>query len=313
MVGPAGCGTDDDGMASADGGGSEGDGSGSGGGSMSDGGGMETGSGGGSASADSGPDPDESGSADASASATDSSGDTSNPAGLGPAPIELGLPTDLAAAGSYVLLGTTGITNVTGSTITGGHVGLSPAAASFITGFALEADASNTFATSPSVVPPARVYASDYASPTPANLTSAVSSMEAGYTDGAGRPNPDFLDLEGGDLSGLTLEPGLYRWGTTVVIPEDVTIEGAAEDVWIFQVANDLDLSTATQIILSGGAQPSNIFWVVAGQVTIHADAHFEGIILSQTAITLQTNATMNGRALAQSLIAIDDNDVTAP
>jgi len=47
--------------------------------------------------------------------------------------------------------------------------------------------------------------------------------------------------------------------------------------------------------------------------VTIHANAHFEGIILSQTAITLQTSASLHGRALAQSLVAIDDNALTAP
>jgi len=51
----------------------------------------------------------------------------------------------------------------------------------------------------------------------------------------------------------------------------------------------------------------------VAGQATIHANAHFEGIILSQTAITLQTMASMHGRALAQTLIALDNNAVTAP
>jgi hypothetical protein len=58
-----------------------------------------------------------------------------NPAGLGPAPVEIGASTNLAAAGSYVLLAKTGITNVTASAITGGNLGLSPAAASFITGF----------------------------------------------------------------------------------------------------------------------------------------------------------------------------------
>ncbi len=66
-------------------------------------------------------------------------------------------------------------------------------------------------------------------------------------------------------------------------------------------------------MLLSGGAQPKNIFWQVAGEVTIHADAHFEGIILGQTGITLQTQASMDGRAFAQSLIALDNNAITAP
>lgn len=236
-----------------------------------------------------------------------------NPAGLGPAPVELGSVTDLTAAGSYVLLAKTGITNVTGSTITGGHLGLSPAAATFITGFSLIADSTTTFSISSSVVAPSRVYASNYGDPTPANLTAAVLGMQAAYTDAASRTTPDFLNLGSGDIGGETLAPGLYKWGSTVTIPEDVTINGGASDVWIFQISNDLDLSTDTSVILAGGAQAENIFWQVAGQATVHAGAHFEGILLSQTAITLQTNATMVGRALSQTLVAIDDNAITAP
>ncbi|MDQ3034110.1 MAG: ice-binding family protein [Myxococcota bacterium] len=240
-------------------------------------------------------------------------GGGTNPLGLGPAPVSLGSTTDLTAAGSYVLLAKTGITNVTGSSITGGNVGVSPAAASFITGFALTADATNVFSTSPSVVAPGRIYASDYAAPTPTNLTTAVLDMESAYSDAAGRSGPDFLDLEGGNLAGLTLTPGLYTWGTSVTIPENVTISGGANDVWIFQVAGDLDLAAAKTILLSGGAQARNITWVVAGAVAIGADAHFEGVILSATAITLQTGASLHGRALAQTLVALDDNAITAP
>ena len=133
-----------------------------------------------------------------------------NPAGLGPAPVDVGAAGNLAAPGSYVLLAKTGITNVTGSAVTGGEVGLSPAAASFITGFSLTADPSNVYATSASVVAPSKVYAADYATPTPADLTSAVLGMETAYTDAAGRTPPDHLNLSSGDLGGLTLAPGLY-------------------------------------------------------------------------------------------------------
>jgi Ice-binding-like len=236
-----------------------------------------------------------------------------NPAGLGPAPLDLGGASDPAAAGSYVLLAKTGITNVTGSSITGGDLGLSPAAASFITGFSLIADSTNVYSTSASVVSPGKVYASNYAVPTPSNLTTAVLAMEASYSDAASRTNPDFLNLGSGEIGGETLVPGLYQWGTGVTIPTDVTIAGGANDVWIFQISNDLDLSTSTNVILSGDAQAKNIFWQVAGGVTIHANGHFEGVILSKTGITLQTTASLHGRALAQSLVAIDDNAITAP
>lgn len=236
-----------------------------------------------------------------------------NPSGLGPAPVDLGSTADLAAAGSYVLLAKTGVTNVTGSAITGGHVGLSPAAASFITGFAMTADPTNVFSSSAVVVAPGKIYASNYAVPTPTHLTTAVLSMQTAYTDAAGRTHPDFLNLGSGNIGGQTLVPGLYTWGTGVTIPADVTIAGGANDVWIFQISNDLDLSTAKKVILSGGAQAKNIYWQVSGSVTLHATSHFEGVILSKTGITLQTTATLHGRALAQSLVALDDNAVTAP
>lgn len=231
----------------------------------------------------------------------------------GPAPIDLGTIADLATAGAYALIGKTGITNTTGTLITGGHLGVSPAAATAITGFALVPDSSMAFSTSVSVAAPWRIYAADYASPTPANLTAAILSMEMGYTDGAGRVGPDFLNLASGDIGGLTLAPGLYTWGSAVSISSSVTISGGAEDTWIFQVTGDLSQSVGTNVILAGGAQAANIWWVVSGQATIQPNAHFEGIILSQTGITLQTNASLHGRALAQSLVALDDNMITVP
>jgi len=250
---------------------------------------------------------------DAVAGGPDADTSPPNPDGLGPAPVVLGGAGDLAAPGSYVMLAKTGITNVTGSSITGGNLGLSPAAASFITGFALTMDPSNVFSTSVAVVAPSKVYASNYAVPSPSNLTTAVLAMQAAYTDAAGRTRPDFLNLASGNLGGLTLVPGLYTWGTGVTIPSDVTIAGGANDVWIFQISNGLDLTAARSVILSGGAQAKNIFWQVAGSATLHAGSHLEGVILCKTGITLQTTATLHGRALSQSLVALDDNAVTAP
>src|SRR5205085_4149133 len=121
-------------------------------------------------------------------------------------------------------------------------------------------------------------------------------NMESAYTDAASRPTPDFLELGTGNIGGLTLAPGLYKWTSTVTIPSDVTVSGGANDVWIFQTTGDLTMSAAKNVTLSGGALAKNIFWQVAGQVTVGANSHFEGIILGKTSVTLQTGATMNGR-----------------
>jgi hypothetical protein len=137
--------------------------------------------------------------------------------------------------------------------------------------------------------------------------------MQTAYTDAAGRTNPTATELGAGNIGGLTLAPGLYKWGTGVTIPTDVTLSGGANDVWIFQVAQNLNLSSATKIILAGGAQASNVFWVVAGQTTIGTTAVFNGNILDQTAIVLNTGATLNGRALAQSAVTLDASSVSIP
>jgi hypothetical protein len=236
-----------------------------------------------------------------------------NPLGAGPASLELGLAVNPAAPGSFVLLGKTAITNATGSKISGGDVGLSPAAASYLVGFSPVADGSNVFSTSIAVAAPGKIFAADYAVPTPANLTTAILAMEAAYADAAGRSPPDFLNVGAGNLGGLTLAPGLYTWGTSLTIPADVTFAGGANDVWILQVAGDLDIATAKHVILSGGARADHIFWQVAGQTVVHANAAFAGIILCKTAISFQTNASLIGRAFAQTMVALDDNAMTAP
>lgn len=211
----------------------------------------------------------------------------------------------LGTAGDYVILAKTAINNNPTSAITG-DLGLSPAAGSYITGFALTANTG--YATSDQVT--GQIFAADMADPTPSNLTTAVENMITAYNDAAGRVNPDFFELYDGNIGGKTLTSGLYKWTNTVLIPTDITISGTAEDVWIFQIAENLTLSSAVNITLSGGALAENIFWQVAGEVTVGTTTHFEGVILSMTGITLNSGATLNGRMLAQTAVVLDGNTV---
>lgn len=215
---------------------------------------------------------------------------------------------NLGTSGNYVLLAKTAISTVPASAITG-DVGVSPAAETYITGFNLT-DATG-YATSPQVT--GKVYASDMASPTPSNLTTAVSDMETAFTDAAGRVDPDFFELHVGDIGGKTLIPGLYKWTNTVIAPGSFEISGDENAIWIFQIAGDLTVSSDINVTLAGGAQAKNIFWQVSGEVNIGTNAHFEGIILSMTAINLNTGASLTGRALAQSAITLDQNVITQP
>jgi hypothetical protein len=221
----------------------------------------------------------------------------------GPAPVLLG------SAGNYVILAKAAISS-TGTTAVTGNLGLSPAAATYITGFSLIADATNVFSTSNLVT--GQIFAADYANPTPVNLTTAVDDMMTAYTDAAGRA-PDVTELGAGNIGGMTLIPGTYKWGTGVLIPTDVTLLGGPNDVWIFEIAQGLVMSSGTNIILSGGAQAKNIFWQVFGIVDLGTTSHLEGIALVQTAITLNTGASVNGRLLAQTAVTLDANAVVQP
>lgn len=222
----------------------------------------------------------------------------------GPAPVLLG------TAGNFAILAKSAISTVPASVITG-HIGVSPAAATYLTGFSLVADATNVFSTSPQII--GKAYAADYAVPTPTNLTTAVGDMETAYTDAAGRPTPDFLELGTGNIGGLTLYPGLYKWTSTILVPTNVTLSGGPNDVWIFQTSGDFTMAAAKNIFLSGGAQAKNVFWQIAGNMTVGTGSHFEGIMLCQTDITMLTGSTMNGRMLAQTAVSLQQATVTQP
>ncbi len=210
---------------------------------------------------------------------------------------------NLGVAGDFVILSKTGITSVYKSSITG-DIGTSP-----ITGAAMVVDCTEVTGS---------VFSVDAAGPackttSATMLTSAIGDMQTAYTDAAGRSNPDYLNLGAGTIGGKTLLPGLYKFTSSVNIPTDITISGSSTDVFIFQIAGTLKMSSGVRVTLEGGAQAKNIFWQVAGAVTFGTTSHFEGNILGQTGINMQTGATINGRMLAQTAVTLQMNTVNKP
>jgi hypothetical protein len=212
---------------------------------------------------------------------------------------------NLGTASNFVVLTKTGITT-TGVTRITGNIGVSPIAATAITGFGLMLDRSGTF--SRSFLVNGRVYAANYRSPTPSMLTTAVSDMQTAYTNAAGRTNPTKTELGAGNIGGMTLKPGLYKWSSNVTIPKDVVLSGGVNDVWIFQIAGTLKISSGKDVILKGGAQAKNIFWQVAGVTNLGSTSIFNGTILDKTAVTMQSGAVLNGKALAQTNVTLIAN-----
>jgi hypothetical protein len=232
-------------------------------------------------------------------------------AAQGAQPAASPLPVYLGAATHFAILSKAGITNVPISNITG-DMGVSPIASTAITGFSLVADSTNRFSRSYQVH--GKIYAANYAAPTPTMLTTAVSNMERAYTNAAGRA-PNFTGLYAGNLSGRTLAPGVYKWSTGVLVTTNVTLQGPSTGVWIFQIAGNLTLASGAKVLLKGGALARNIFWQVGGGVgaEIGTTAHVEGTILAKKAIHLRTGASLNGRALAQTAVTLAKNKIVIP
>jgi hypothetical protein len=222
---------------------------------------------------------------------------------ISPAPINLG------TSGNFTILTETGI-STTGVTSIIGDIGVSPIAATAITGFGLIKDASNQFSLTPIVT--GKVYAANYAAPTPSNMTTAVSDMKTAFTTANGLTYPaPKVQMYAGDISGRTLSPGVYKWSTGVLITSTgVTLSGGPNDVWVFQIAQNLTVNNGAIITLAGGAQAKNIFWVVSGKATLGTTVNFKGVILSKTLISLNTGATVTGKLLAQTAVTLIANSV---
>ena len=212
------------------------------------------------------------------------------------------LAVNLGSAANFSVLAKTGIQAGSGTQVVG-NIGVAPAAATYMTGFGLVEDFSGRFSTS-SLIEDGMAYASDYSLPTPTEMTKAIGDMQAAYTDAAGRA-PGATELGAGNISGMTLVAGVYRWSSGLLINTDVTLSGSPTDVWIFQVAQTLTLANGIHVNLIGGAQASNIYWQVAMGSSLGTGSVFNGNILDQTAIVVNTGAVMNGKALAQTAVTV--------
>jgi Ice-binding-like/Bacterial Ig-like domain len=204
-------------------------------------------------------------------------------------------PVPMGSAASFEVLAGSTVTNTGPTIITGGDLGLSPGSA--VTGFPPG-----------TLVPPAVMHVTD---PTAAQ---AELDLTTAYLYAAGLPGGAVLP---GNLSGLTFAPGLYTNSSTVVLTAgNVTLDaqGNANAVFIFQVGSTLTTIGSTQVILAGGAQAKNVFWQVSSSATLGTNSIFEGTILSLQSITLDTGATLTGRALARNgAVTMDSSTVTAP
>ncbi|MBE0645384.1 MAG: DUF3494 domain-containing protein [Bacteroidetes bacterium] len=206
-------------------------------------------------------------------------------------------PLDLDCAETFAVLAGSTITS-TGFSVISGNVGLSPGSA--------------TVGFPPAIVVNGALHIND------ALANNGQSCLTIAYNDAAGRtpvPSGPFLNPGSGNIGGLTLVAGLYKFTSTASITgSNVTLTGGANDVWIFQIASNLVVGNGVHVVLSGGAQANNIFWQVGTSATIGTTAMMKGSILADQSISLNTGAVLDGRALARiGAVTIDGNAVTKP
>lgn len=215
-------------------------------------------------------------------------------------------------AGQFTLLAKAGITNVPTSVITG-NIGVSPIAASAMTGLALIYDAAHPeYQTSAQIT--GMVFAADYGGTTPSIMTALVGDMMSAYSAvGAFQTSGDGLNRHAGLLSGKTLEAGVYEWNTDVSFSQDLYLQGSETDVFVFKIIGNLVVGSSAAVVLQGGVVASNVVWRTTGYVDIGTHAHMEGSFYVKTAATLKTGASLHGRIFAQTAITLDRVTITTP
>ncbi|HXD91818.1 MAG TPA: ice-binding family protein [Bacteroidia bacterium] len=212
---------------------------------------------------------------------------TTSPATTTPNPVVIPTQTtvqtsiSLASTSTFAILAGSAI-NSTGATNINGDLGLSPG--SSVGGF-----------------PPGVLVGTQHINDPIA--AQAKLDLTAAYNDAAGRTCTDIVTLSG-NLGGLTLTPGLYKSTSSLAISSgDLTFDakGNANAVFIIQIASTLTTTSGRQVILSGGALASNIFWQVGSSATFGTTSVFKGTVMAMQSITFDTGASIDGRALART------------
>jgi type VI secretion system secreted protein VgrG len=195
----------------------------------------------------------------------------------------------LGTAATFAVLGGSTVTN-TGSTAITGDLGVWPGLA--ITGF-----------------PPGTVTGTTHAGD--AVALQAQSDVTTAYNDLAGQPCN--TNLTGQDLGGMTLTPGAYCFSTSAQLTGTLTLnaQGSATAVFVFQIGSTLTTASNSSVLLINSGQSCNVFWQVGSSATLGTGTAFAGNILALTSITLNTNASMTGRALARNgAVTLDTNNI---
>ena len=199
---------------------------------------------------------------------------------------------DLGTAQSFAVLAGSGITNTGPTTITG-DVGSHPTTTQ--TGFgSVTLTGTNHFGD--------------------ATTQAAKTDLTAAYIDAAGQGPQIPITADLGTMSPLT--PGVYNSGSSIGLTGTLILDGGGDPdaVFVFQAGSTLTAETSSSVVLINGAQACNVYWQVGSSATLKTTSAFQGTILALESITMNTNATLIGQALARNgAVTLDTNTITRP
>lgn len=184
----------------------------------------------------------------------------------------------MGAANSFGVLAATTITAATAETTIKADLGLYPGTS--VTGF-----------------PPAMVLGSFHVT----NTVAAKAMLNATTVKSQYMALPGGVTI-GGDLGNSTIGPGLYKVATSTGVGSGILVldgGGDSDAVWVFQVGTTLITAASTSIILAGGAQASNVYWMVGTSATLGAASSFSGNIIASASISVADDVAINGRIIA--------------
>jgi hypothetical protein len=141
----------------------------------------------------------------------------------------------------------------------------------------------------------------------------AQTDLTTAYNVAAGQAPT--ANLTGQNLGGLTLTAGAYKFNSSAQLTGALTLNAAGDPnaQFVFEIASTLTTASASSVVMINGASPCNVYWQIGSSATLGTTTAFEGNLMALTSISLNTGATVQGRALAQTgAVTLDDNVLDA-
>lgn len=203
----------------------------------------------------------------------------------------LGAQVTLGTAQPFGVLGGSTVTS-TGPTTVVGDLGVSPGTALTTTGGLIVTGATHL-----------------------ADAVAVQAQRDAALAYAALAGLPVTSNLTGQDLGGMTLMPGVYFFQFSAQLTGNLFLDfaGNSDARFVFQIGSTLTTASGSSIIGLRGPFGPNVFFQVGSSATLGTTTAFQGSILADQSVTLNTGATINcGRAIAlNAAVTLDQNIVS--